>query len=118
MKLIQPYLGPEGVLTGSSRVAQEAKESAAIIQRREEAGRKRRAIERRMQTLDTEIAALRLEMSAENDELERIAGEENLWRQQIAADRATMATSRKSSTAVTNHRPARGRQLKREGIVS
>jgi circadian clock protein KaiC len=118
VKLIQPYLGPEGVLTGSSRIAQEAKESAAIIQRREEAGRKRRAIERRMQALDTEISALRLEMSAENDELERIAGEETQRQQQIATDRTTMAISRKSSAADTNRRPARRKQSKREGIAS
>ncbi len=83
VKLIAPYLGPEGVLTGSSRVAQEAKESAVAVQRREEAGRKRRAIERRMKTLDTEIAALRLEMSAESDELERLRNEESRSRQQL-----------------------------------
>ena len=118
VKLIAPYLGAEGVLTGSSRVAQEAKESAASLQRREEAGRKRRAIERRVKTLDTEIAALRLEMSAENDELERLGSEENLWQQQINADRTTMAISRKSSAASTDRRSARRRQLKPEGAAS
>ncbi|HEX3578983.1 MAG TPA: circadian clock protein KaiC [Thermoanaerobaculia bacterium] len=117
VKLIQPYLGPEGVLTGSSRVAQEAKESAAIAKRREEAGRKRRAIERRMKTLDTEIAALRLEMSAEHDELERLASEETVWQRQVATDRMAMATSRKSAAAVTGRRPARVRRRKQEGIV-
>jgi circadian clock protein KaiC len=117
VKLIEPYLGPEGVLTGSSRVAQEAKESAAMVQRREEAGRKRRAIERRMKTLDSEIAALRLEMSAESDELERIASEETQWQQQIATDRTTMAISRKSAAAEETPRPLRRRKLKPEGIA-
>jgi circadian clock protein KaiC len=117
VKLIAPYLGPEGVLTGSSRVAQEAKESAALLQRREEASRKRRAIERRMKTLDTEIAALRLEMSAENDELERLGSEERLWRHQLDTERTTMAISRKSSSAKTDRRPAR-RQSKREDVAS
>jgi circadian clock protein KaiC len=114
VKLIQPYLGPEGVLTGSSRVAQEAKESDAMVQRREEAGRKRRAIERRMQTLDTEIAALRLAMSAENDELERIAGEEIRWQQQIATDRTTMGISRKSGAAEEAPRSPRRRKSRPE----
>jgi circadian clock protein KaiC len=117
VKLIQPYLGPEGVLTGSSRVAQEAKESAAMIQRREEAGRKRRAIERRMQTLDAEIAALRLEIGAENDELERIAGEETRWQQQIATNRTTMALSRKSGAAEEASRSVRRRKSRPEGIA-
>jgi len=118
VKLIAPYLGPEGVLTGSSRVAQEAKESAAIELRREEAERKRRAIERRMKTLDTEIAALRLEMSAENDELERLGSEESLWRQQLDAERATMAISRKSPAANPDRRPAPRRQSKTKGVAS
>jgi circadian clock protein KaiC len=117
VKLIAPYLGPEGVLTGSSRVAQEAKESAALALRREEASRKRRAIERRMQTLDTEIAALRLEMSAGNDELERLASEETQWHQQMAGDRTSMAVSRRSSAAGTDRRPTRRRQLKRESAT-
>ena len=118
VKLIAPYLGREGVLTGSSRIAQEAKESAAIVQRREETERKRRAIERRVKTLDTEIAALRLEMSAENDELERLASEEKLWRQQLETERTTIATSRKSSAANTDRRPARRRQSRAESAVS
>jgi circadian clock protein KaiC len=117
VKLIAPYLGPEGVLTGSSRVAQEAKESAAVLQRREDAARKRRAIERRLHTLDTEITALRLQISAETDELERLEGEESRWQQQIAAARTTMAISRKSAAADDARRPSRRRQLKREGIA-
>jgi circadian clock protein KaiC len=117
VKLIAPYLGPEGVLTGSSRVAQEAKESATALQRQEEAARKRRAIERRMQTLDTEIAALRLQISAESDELERLESEERGRQQQLAADRTTMAISRKSTA--TDHAPrlSRRRQSKREGTA-
>jgi circadian clock protein KaiC len=117
VKLIAPYLGPEGVLTGSSRVAQEAKESAAVLQLREDAARKRRAIERRMHTLDAEITALRLQMSAESDELERLESEETRRQQQLAADRTTMAISRKSTAAGDARRPPRRRQLKREGIA-
>ncbi|HEV7429345.1 MAG TPA: circadian clock protein KaiC [Thermoanaerobaculia bacterium] len=117
VKLIEPYLGPEGVLTGSSRVAQEAKASAAALQRQQEAARKRREIERRMQTLDTEIAALRLQISAESDELERLASEESGRQQQIAADRTTMALSRKSTATHDAPRAPRRRQLKREGIA-
>jgi circadian clock protein KaiC len=117
VKLIAPYLGPEGVLTGSSRVAQEARQSAAVLQRREDAARKRRAIERRMHTLDTEITSLRLQISAERDELERLESEESLRQQQIAADRTTMAISRKTAAADDAPRSSRRRQLKREGVV-
>ncbi|HEV7571691.1 MAG TPA: circadian clock protein KaiC [Thermoanaerobaculia bacterium] len=117
VKLIAPYLGPEGVLTGSSRVAQEAKESAAALQRQEEAARKRRAIERRVQALDTEIAALRLQISAESDELERLESEESSRQQRLSADRTAMAISRKSTATDDAPRPSRRRQSKREGTA-
>jgi circadian clock protein KaiC len=117
VKLIEPYLGPEGVLTGSSRVAQEAKQSAADLQRQEDADRKRRAIERRMHTLDTEIAALRLQISSERDELERLESEENRRQQQITTARTAMGVSRKSRTTEESRRPLRRGKLKPEGIA-
>jgi len=59
--------------------------SFALRFRREETERKRRAIERRMQSLDTEITALRLQISAESEELARLDGEERDRQQQSAA---------------------------------
>jgi circadian clock protein KaiC len=117
VKLIEPYLGPEGVLTGSSRVAQEAKQSAADLQRQEDADRKRRAIERRMHTLDTEIAALRLQISSERDELERLESEENRRQHQITTARTAMGVSRKSRTTEESRRPLRRGKLKPEDIA-
>lgn len=97
VRLIEPYLGAEGVLTGSSRVAQEAKASAAAMQRGEEAARRRRAIQRRTQAIEAQITALRLDIAAETDELERLDAGEIEQERNASADRASMAVSRKST---------------------
>lgn len=97
VRLIEPYLGAEGVLTGSSRVAQEAQASAAAMQRGEEAARRRRAIQRRTQAIEAQITALRLDIAAETDELERLDAGEIEQERNASADRASMAVSRKST---------------------
>ena len=90
IRLTPPYLGSEGVLTGSARLAQEAKESVAATEQRKEAARKRRAIERR-------IAAIRAELEAESEQLERLSAEDRGREEQIGAERNAMAASRKSA---------------------
>ena len=47
MKLINPYVGPDGVLTGSARLAQEAQERAATLVQRQEVARRQRAFDAR-----------------------------------------------------------------------
>lgn len=100
VKLVAPYLGPEGVLTGSARLAQEAKEAAEVARRREEAGRKRRTAERRRKAIEAEIATLRAELEVEAEELELLALEETARVEAIAVDREAMAVSRKSGATV------------------
>src|SRR4029077_9732465 len=51
IQLTEVYLGPEGVLTGSARLAQEEKATATAVQRKLEVERKRRELARRQQTL-------------------------------------------------------------------
>jgi len=62
------YLGPEGVLTGSMRLAQEARERSATMSREQEAERLKRQSERRRRVVEAQIAALKAELEA--DELE------------------------------------------------
>jgi circadian clock protein KaiC len=98
VQLTEVYLGPEGVLTGSARLAQEAKEQAAAVQRTQQVERKRRELARRQQALEAQIAALRLEFESEKEELERdIAGEEASL-ERVEQARQEMARSRKAKT--------------------
>jgi len=96
--LTDVYLGVDGVLTGSARLAQEAAETEAAARHREEVERKRRELARRQQALENQIAALQLQFQGEREEIERgiaadVAGE-NRIQQRVQA----MARSRKVDT--------------------
>ena len=107
IRLIEPYLGSEGVLTGSARLAQKARESEDAIQRRGEIARKRRAVAQRQQALEAQIAGLRAEMNSGIDELQRLTSEESERLKQLSTDREAMALKRKQN--VTAGRRQNGR---------
>jgi|SRR5579864_2006888 len=86
--LLDVYVGPGGVLTGSSRLSQEARERAAAERRQRERARKQEALEAR-------IIALRKEYELEEDEAER-ASEDASREKLIAENREGMARSRQS----------------------
>jgi RecA-superfamily ATPases implicated in signal transduction len=58
VKLLPVYVGPGGVLTGSSRVSQESRERMVAIEQQREVERKRLEAQRRRLTLQTELDAL------------------------------------------------------------
>jgi circadian clock protein KaiC len=96
IRLVEAYLGPEGVLTGSARQAQEARERAAALEREHEIESKQRSLERKRQALESKIAALRREFEAEAEEIRHLIGEEKSRTEELQSDRARMAVSRRS----------------------
>ncbi|MDF2930575.1 MAG: kaiC [Anaerospora sp.] len=71
IELRDVYTGPEGVLTGSARYAQEEKELTQRLLREQEIERKRREIERKHQKMLTAIADLQADFESEKEELEK-----------------------------------------------
>jgi circadian clock protein KaiC len=69
---VDAYIGPSGVLTGASRVAQAAREKAEALAGQQEAARRQRELKRKRATLEQQIAGLRSEHEAGADELRRI----------------------------------------------
>src|SRR4026209_2424984 len=69
VELKDVYVGTEGVLTGSARAAQEAREKAAAQLRREAVERKRRDLERKRRALEARILALRAQFENEADKI-------------------------------------------------
>ena len=59
IELIEPYLGPAGVLTGTARLTQVAQEKAAKLQRQQDLERRQRDLARRRQVLERQIAEMR-----------------------------------------------------------
>ena len=70
--LVDAYIGPSGVLTGSARAAQEALETAAVLAGQQEAARRKRELERKRVALGRQISGLRSDYETEAVELRRI----------------------------------------------
>jgi circadian clock protein KaiC len=91
--LREAYIGPEGVLTGSARLAQEAKEKAAQFLRQQEMSKRSREADRRRREITTQIAVLQAQLE-EDEVLSRQAIERE---DQLAADRLAMASARQAT---------------------
>ncbi len=88
------YVGPEGVLTGSMRLAQEARERAAAESRQQKIASKRRELEHKRQALAAQLAALRTGFEIAEEELELLIATKEAAGQQFLDDRSDMAHSR------------------------
>ena len=96
--LMDVYTGPEGVLTGSARLAQEAKERAAASLREKEIQRKQRELERKHRAAEAQIAAVRAALEADREELELTLAHSRSQEEQLEQDRLEMARSRKADS--------------------
>jgi circadian clock protein KaiC len=94
--LLNVYVGPEGVLTGSSRLSQEAREQAAAVERQQEAQRKERERTRKREALEARIAALRKEFEVEEEEAATSASQDVSREKVIAENREAMSRSRQA----------------------
>jgi len=88
------YLGPDGVLTGSSRVSLEARERAAAAAALHDSERKQRDRERKREALEARIVAMRKEFEIEDAETTLIASQEVNRKERLSEDRRAMARSR------------------------
>ena len=70
--LVDAYIGPSGVLTGSARAAQNALEKAGVLATQQEAARRKRELERKRAMLERQISGLRSDYEIEALELRRI----------------------------------------------
>src|SRR4029077_18317918 len=97
---LQPvYIGPSGVLTGSARVALEARDKAEEMARQQEAERRRLEYERKCAVLEAQIAALQADLKAERLELERATAEEAGRTRLLDEERSEIAARRKAQPA-------------------
>ena len=95
--LTVPYLGPEGVLTGAARMAQEAREREAERERVELTEQRKRQMTRKRGALERQIAEMRAELEAEEDEVSKLFAHQDVRSASAASDRAAMAQKRGGS---------------------
>lgn len=99
VRLVPAYLGTHGVLTGTSRMIQEAQEGAEQVRRQHELERKRFNLETKRKAMEAQIAALRAEYEIAEKEVLSVLEEADTAGRQREADRVAFAKSRFSNGA-------------------
>jgi len=94
LKLVPAYIGTGGVMTGSSRLAQEAKERAAALAEEQENQRRQEEMNLRRLNLQAQIAALQAELAAAEKQAGVVLEGEEIREQQMKQVRDEMAKSR------------------------
>ena len=110
--LTDVYLGAEGVLTGSARLSQEAREREEDLRRQQAVDGKQRELARKTEALEARITALRKEFDAEAEEARRVIGEEKAREEITRRNRERMGASRRADAGIdAGDRPARPRRV-------
>jgi circadian clock protein KaiC len=94
--LVDVYVGPSGVLTGSARLTQEAQERVEKLTQQQEIERRKLSLERKRRALEAQIEAQRAEFEAEEGELKKIVEQNQLLEANLQGQREAMARSRKA----------------------
>ena len=106
IRLIPAYVGSGGVLTGSSRLAQEAQEKATMLLRKQEIEAQRTELDRQRQALQAQISALQSEFVAKEHQMQRLINQAQEREQVLVEDEQAMSKSR--SVTSGNGRKAKG----------
>jgi circadian clock protein KaiC len=96
IKLVPPYLGENGALTGSARKNEEAKSRQAEMRRNADMSRAQQQIQQKRRRAKAQMEALQAELDADEIELNAMMRNEDDYRRQTADDRIEMERSRKS----------------------
>jgi len=94
LELVDVYLGPEGVLTGSARKAQQLHEETGVLLRNNAITRKDREIDRKRLMLESQIANLRQEFESFQEELNKSFIEEELTKSFMEKNRSELTNNR------------------------
>jgi circadian clock protein KaiC len=93
--LVEVYLGPDGVLTGSAREAQKLHEQTGEVLRNNAVSMKDREINRKRKVLEARIASLQTEFESAEEELNKIHIEEDLVKKITESNRREMTSMRR-----------------------
>jgi len=108
-RMVDVYVGPEGVLTGSARAAQEARDRAVAQEQKQAVERKHVDLENKRRQLEAQICEMRAKFEAEERDLTRSMARLQARDEQTASDRVHMAHLRQQAGAAVR---SNGRLLK------
>jgi circadian clock protein KaiC len=101
IRLLDPYLGEGGALTGSARRNEEARARRAEVDRRAEVARVQDQVTQKRRRALAQIEALRADIDADEAELKRLVKAEEVYLQQGRNDASAMARGRGMNTGKT-----------------
>jgi len=105
--LVDVYLGGDRVLTGTARVAQEARERDSLTLRGEDHQRKLRHLASKRKTIEAQIAALQAEAEAETAEVHFVIAQETLQEKTTHQNTDAMAQQRGGANRANGHQKLR-----------
>jgi circadian clock protein KaiC len=101
VSIVPVVIGPDGVLTGSARVAAESAERATAQGLSREAEELARALERRRDSVESHVAALRADFGAEESLTQRLIETSQRAREAVRLDRLEQGRQRSVTPADT-----------------
>jgi circadian clock protein KaiC len=113
LRLLDVYLGPEGVLTGAARVSQEGREKAAGTFRRQRQEAKERELERTQQIFEARLVTLRGQYELEKQAIQESIVESKLLDQELLQDRGQMVHSRVADASAYKPTAKRARDTRK-----
>ena len=93
--LLDVYVGTDGVLTGSARLSQEAKDEAEQLAFQQEILRKQIGLERKRKAVEAQILLIRSQFEAEESEAHKVIDIGRARIERITRDKKRMAASRR-----------------------
>jgi circadian clock protein KaiC len=106
LRLLDVYLGPEGVLTGAARVSQEGREKAASTSRRQHLEGRGRELDRKREIFEARMTMLRAEFEVEEGVIQQSISESKLLDEELLQDRRQMVRSREADTSAFKKGPS------------
>ena len=104
--MLDVYLGPEGVLTGSARLSQEGREKASSLSRQQQLESRGRELERKRGIFEARMNMLRGEFEVEEEVLQRSISESKLIDNELLQDRGQMVRSREADLSAYKKGPS------------
>jgi circadian clock protein KaiC len=108
--LVDTYLGPTGMMTGAARVAQLARERAEALGIQQEVTGRKKALQRKVATIERQVAALRSKQAADEEEFQLFEAQAGDRERVRTLERTEMGRARHADT---NGTAARGHSRSR-----
>lgn len=100
--LVDVYIGPEGILTGTSRELQRMRDREIAVSEQQEYESRTRELDRKRELLNARISAMKAEFEAEEQTAKRRMAQEKAHDATVAGDRARLQKARQGDTSASD----------------